>query len=104
MGMVRWLNLDIKDPEAEWQVLGHTLVACGLRLEGSSMRSQYFVPAFVLGRDEQLQTVGTLIVPTAYFQTDDRVIMRINTKQTPLRLGQRLLVTDEFSQYEVMKL
>lgn len=104
MGMVRWLNLDNKDPEAEWQVLGHTLVACGLRLEGSSMRSQYFVPAFVLGKDEQLQMVGTLIVPTAYFQTDDRVIMRINTKQTPLRLGQRLLVTDEFSQYEVMKL
>ena len=104
MGMVRWLNLDTKDPEVEWQVLGHALVACGLRLEGSARRSQYFVPAFVLGRDEQLQTTGTLIVPTAYFQTDDRVIMRISTKQTPLRLGKRLLVTDEFSQYEVMTL
>lgn len=104
MGMVRWLNLDTKDPEVEWQVLGHALVACGLRLEGSARRSQYFVPAFVLGRDEQLQTRGTLIVPTAYFQTDDRVIMRISTKQTPLRLGKRLLVTDEFSQYEVVTL
>lgn len=104
MGVVRWLNLDTKDPEVEWQVLGHALVACGLRLEGSARRSQYFVPAFVLGRDEQLQTTGTLIVPTAYFQTDDRVIMRISTKQTPLRLGKRLLVTDEFSQYEVMTL
>lgn len=104
MGVVRWLNLDTKDPEVEWQVLGHALVACGLRLEGSVRRSQYFVPAFVLGRDEQLQTTGTLIVPTAYFQTDDRVIMRINTKQTPLRLGKRLLITDEFSQYEVVTL
>lgn len=104
MGVVRWLNLDTKDPEIEWQVLGHALVACGLRLEGSVRRSQYFVPAFVLGRDEQLQTTGTLIVPTAYFQTDDRVIMRISTKQTPLRLGKRLMVTDEFSQYEVMTL
>lgn len=104
MGVVRWLNLDTKDPEIEWQVLGHALVACGLRLEGNARRSQYFVPAFVLGRDEQLQTTGTLIVPTAYFQTDDRVIMRISTKQTPLRLGKRLMVTDEFSQYEVMTL
>lgn len=104
MGMARWLNLDAKEPEVEWQVLGHTLVACGLLLEGRETRNRHFVPAFILGRDEQLQTTGTLIVPTAYFQTNDRVIMRINTKQTPLRLGMRLLSTDEFSQYEVVKL
>lgn len=104
MGVVRWLDFNNKNPEIEWQVLGHTLVACGVRLDGGKARSQYFVPAFILGRDEQLQTMGTLIVPTAYFQTDDRVVMRINNKQTPLCLGQRLLFTDEFSQYEVMKL
>ena len=104
MGVARWLNYDSKNPEIEWQVLGHQLVACGLRLEGGETRSRHFVPAFILGRDERLQTTGTLIVPTSYFQTDDRVIMRINSKQTPLRLGQRLLITDEFSQYEVVQL
>lgn len=104
MGVARWLDFDDKQPEVEWQVLGHTLVACGVRLDSGKTRSQHFVPAFILGRDEQLQTMGTLIVPTAYFQKDDRVIIRINNKQTPLRLGQRRLFTDEFSQYEVMKL
>lgn len=104
MGVARWLDFDSKNPEIEWQVLGHQLVACGLRLEGKETRSRHFVPAFILGRDERLQTTGTLIVPTSYFQTDDRVIMRINSKQTPLRLGQRLLITDEFSQYEVVQL
>ena len=104
MGIVRWLNLDGKNPEVEWQVLGHTLVACGLRIEGRDAHIQHFVPAFILGRDEQLQTTGTVIVPTSYFSTNDRVIMRINNKQTSLRLGQRLLFTDEFSQYEVIKL
>lgn len=104
MGVVRWLNLDGKNPEVEWQVLGHTLVACGLRIEGRDAHIQHFVPAFILGRDEQLQTTGTVIVPTSYFSTNDRVIMRINNKQTSLRLGQRLLFTDEFSQYEVIKL
>lgn len=106
MGVARWLDFDSKNPEIEWQVLGHQLVACGLRLEGEARetRSRHFVPAFILGRDERLQTTGTLIVPTSYFQTDDRVIMRINSKQTPLRLGQRLLITDEFSQYEVVQL
>lgn len=104
MGVARWLDFDSKNPEIEWQVLGHQLVACGLRLEGKETRSRHFVPAFILGRDERLQTTGTLIVPTSYFQTHDRVIMRINSKQTPLRLGQRLLITDEFSQYEVVQL
>ena len=104
MGVARWLDFDSKNPEIEWQVLGHQLVTCGLRLEGRETRSRHFVPAFILGRDERLQTTGTLIVPTSYFQTDDRVIMRINSKQTPLRLGQRLLITDEFSQYEVVQL
>ena len=104
LGVVRWLSLDIENPEVDWQILGHQLVACGLRLEGTATRSQHFVPAFILGREEHLQTTGTLIVPTSYFQTDDRVIMRINTKQTLLRLGKRLLITDEFSQYEVVQL
>lgn len=104
IGVVRWLDLDDESPEVEWQVLGHQLVACGLRLEGGETRSRHFVPAFVLGRDEQLQTLGTLIVPSSYFQSNDRVVMRINNKQTLLRLKRRLLVTDEFSQYEVVQL
>lgn len=105
LGVVRWLNLDAgENPEVEWQVLGHDLMACGLRLEGRDTRSCHFVPAFILGQDDQLQTLSTVIVPTSYFETNDKVIMRINTKQTSLRLGRRVLVTDEFSQYEVVQL
>ena len=104
IGVVRWFNVDTKNPEVEWQILGHKIVACGLRLEGSKTRSHHFVPAFILGKDEQLQTTGTLIVPPSYFQADDRVVMRIGNKQTSLRLGRRLMMTDKFSQYEVAQL
>ena len=104
IGVARWVHLDDKNLEVEWQVLGHAVVACGIRLEGRETRSQHFVPAFILGGDEQLQTAGTLIVPTAYFQPNDRVTMRINNKQTPLRLEKRVLFTDEFSQYEIVKI
>ncbi|MFP3367439.1 hypothetical protein R0J93_27745, partial [Pseudoalteromonas sp. SIMBA_148] len=79
-----WTNLDSKAPIIEWQVLGHKLVACGLRLEGRELRNRHFVPAFILGRDEQLKTTSTLIVPPSYFQNNDRVVMRIGSKQTPL--------------------
>lgn len=104
MGVVRWLNLDTRNPEVEWQVLGHKLISCGLRLEDRGSRSQHFVPAFMIAGDEQLQTTCSLVVPTSHFQTSDRVIMRLNNKQKSLRLLNPLLVTDEFSQYEVVQL
>lgn len=104
IGVVRWLNLDPEKPEIDWQVLGHQLIACGIRLQDRDSRSRHFVPAFVIGDDEQLQTPSSLIVPTSHFQVGDRVMMRINTKQKTLRLVRRLMMTDEFSQYEVAQL
>lgn len=104
IGVVRWLDMDREKSELDWQVLGHQLIACGIRLQDRDSRSRHFVPAFVVGNDEQLQTGCSLIVPTSYFQEGDKVMMRINNKQKTLRLGQRLLTTDEFSQYEVVQL
>nr|WP_313975303.1 hypothetical protein [uncultured Psychrobacter sp.] len=104
IGVVRWREIDSENPEIDWQVLGHKLIACGIRLHNRDNRSRHFVPAFVVGSDEQLQTVCSLIVPTSHFQVGDKVMMRINSKQETLRLGQRLLMTEEFSQYEVEQL
>ena len=101
IGVVRWMHLDTQHKEVEWQLLSHQLVACGLRLEGEGKRSRHFVPALLLGKDERLQTISSLIIPSSYFQTNDRVVMRIDHKQTHLRLGRRLILTDEFSQYEI---
>ena len=104
MGVVRWLNLDTDTVEVEWQLLGQQAVACELRLEGREIHRHHFVPALLLGKDEQLQTASTLIVSSSYFQTNDRVMMSINNQQTHLRLGRQLLMTDEFSQYEIVQL
>ena len=104
IGVVRWLNLDSEEPELEWQVLGHKLIACGIRLQDRGTRSRHFIPALVVGDDEQLQTVYSLLLPTSHFQTGDRVIMRINNKQKTLRLVRHLMATDEFSQYEVVQI
>ena len=104
IGVVRWREIDSENPEIHWQVLGHKLIACGIRLHNRDNRSRHFVPAFVVGGDEQLQTTCSLIVPTSHFQVGDKVMMRINTKQKKLRLVRRLMINDEFSQYEVVQL
>ncbi|SLJ85429.1 hypothetical protein [Psychrobacter sp. DAB_AL43B] len=103
VGVVRWLTLDTEKPELEWQVLGHKLIACGIRLQDRGARSRHFVPAFIVGGDECLQTADSLLLPTSRFQTGDKVMMRIKDKQKSLRLIRSLMTTDEFSQYEVVQ-
>ena len=61
------------------------------------------MPAFIVGENEQLQTSYSLLLPTSHFQTDDKVVMRINNQQKMLRLGRRLMMSDEFIQYEVLQ-
>lgn len=104
IGVVRWREMDSKEPKLDWQVLGHQLIACGIRLHNRDSRSRHFVPAFVVGSDEQLQTTCSLIVPTSHFQVGDKVVMRISTKQKTLRLVRHMMMTDEFNQYEVAQL
>ena len=107
LGMVRWLNLESKLVEVEWQVLGHELTACALRLDNRGnidQRSQNFIPAFLMAGDEDLQTDYSVIVPSYRFQTGDRVMMRINDNQEPLRLQQCLINSEEFSQYKFVRL
>lgn len=120
IGIVRWLNFDIQktDNQAlydqgpdnqsrtmEWQVLGHELTACALRLDDrDTERSQHFVPALLVGGDEQLQTTCSLLLPAYHFQANDKVMMRLGDKQKPLRLQRSLLSTEGFSQYEIVRL
>lgn len=104
IGVVRWHDLSTQNTEVAWQVLGHKLMACAVRLEERGARGQHFVPAIIISPDEQLQTISSLLVSTSHFQTNDRVVMRINNEQKPLRLLRSLLSTDAFSQYEVVQL
>lgn len=104
MGMVRWLNLDNKPIEIEWQVLGHVLTACALRLDIRDHRGQSFMPAFMVAGDEDLQTEFTIIVPPHHFQSNDKVMLRINDKQKTLCLQQCLINSEEFSQYKVIQI
>ena len=107
LGMVRWLNLESKPIEVEWQVLGHELTACALRLDNRgniNQDSQSFIPALLMAGDEDLQTDYSVIVPSYLFQTGDRVMMRINDTQEPLRLQQCSINSEEFSQYGFARL
>ncbi|TXD98498.1 hypothetical protein ES754_06230 [Psychrobacter frigidicola] len=104
LGMVRWLTIDEEYIEVEGQILGHAPKACALRLDNRDSRSQSFIPALLLAAEDTLQTTSSLLVPSYHFKTDDKVIIRLNDQQQRLRLQRSLLNTEEFTQYEVIRL
>ncbi|ALF60158.1 hypothetical protein [Psychrobacter urativorans] len=104
LGMVRWLTIDAEYVEAEAQILGNAPTACALRLDNRDNRSQSFIPALLLAAEDDLQTTSSLLVPSYHFKVNDKVIIRLNGEQKPLRLQQTLLSTEEFTQYEVVRL
>lgn len=104
MGMVRWLSFENRHIEVEWQVFGHVLTACALRLDIRDHRSQCFLPAFMIAGDIELQTEFTIIVPPYHFKSNDKVMLRIDDKQKTLCLQQCLINSEEFSQYKVIQI
>lgn len=104
LGMVRWLTIEEEYIEAESQILGHSPKACALRLDNRDKRSESFIPALLLAADDRLQTTASLLVPSYHFKIGDKVIIRLNNKQKSLRLQRSILSTEEFTQYEVMRL
>lgn len=107
LAMVHWLKIEDKHLQIEAQVLGHEPTPCGLRLDNrdnTDTRSRHFIPALLLTGDTLLDTTFSMLVPSYHFEIDDRVIIRLNEKQQSLRLQRRLLMTEEFIQYEVVRL
>lgn len=104
LALIHWLKIEDKYMEIEGEVLGHNPTACGLRLNHRDKRSQNFVPAFLLTGDAMLDSVFTLLVPSHHFKTHDKVVIRLQDKQQSLRLQRCILMTEEFHQYEVVRL
>lgn len=100
LGVVRWLNLDDEDSEVEWQLLGHSLTACAIRLNNHNASNISYVPAFIIAGDHNLHSKNTLLVPSYHFHTRDKAIIRLKQQQKTLRLQRCIMSTKTFSQYE----
>ncbi len=100
IGLVRWLHFKELETVVEWQVLGHQLNACTLRLDNSNAHSFHDVSSIMVAADADLQTKATLLVPPYHFQSHNRVILNIGELEKSLHLQRCLLSTNEFSQFE----
>ncbi len=104
IGLIRWIETQDGVLEAGGRIIGYSATACGLRLENKDSRSQVFVPALLLAGNDTLNTKTTLLVPRHNFRIDDKVVLRIGSDQTLLRLQSVYLSSDDFEQYEILRM
>lgn len=103
LGIVHWAEPKEDHVEVDGRFLGRILSVCGVRLHARDMRSQDFVQAMLLAGDE-LNQQTTLILPRYHFKERDVVVLRVDDKETLLRLEENLLSTDDIEQYQIVRL
>lgn len=103
LGIVYWAQGKEEHVEVDGRFLGRILSVCGIRLNTRDARSQAFVQAFLIAGDE-LNQQTTLVLPRYHFKAGDVVVLRVQTKETTLRLEQNLLTTDEIEQYLIVRI
>lgn len=103
LGLVHWVDAKDDSLEVGGRFLGRVLSVCGIRLNGRDMRGKDFVQALLVSGDE-LNQQTTLILPRYHFKEGDLVILRVEQKETSLRLEKNLLSTDEIEQYEIVRI
>ena len=104
IGLIRWVESRDNIFEAGGRIIGFSATACGVRLETKDNRSQVFVPALLLSGSDKLGSKTTLLLPKFHFRMGDKIVLRIGTKQTLLKLSHVLINSDDFEQYDILKL
>lgn len=103
IGIIHWAETKDNKILADGRFLGRLLTACGVRLSSNDMRSQDFIQGLLVAGDG-LNQQTTLVMPKYHFRAGDTIVLKVSEKQTTLRLEKNLLSTDDFEQYEIVRL
>lgn len=103
LGIVHWASPNNNHVEVDGRFLGRILSVCGIRLNSRDGRGQDFVQAFLVSGDE-LDEQTTLVLPRYHFKEGDVVVLRVEDKETTLRLEKAVLATDNLEQYQIVRL
>lgn len=103
LGIVHWVQPNDEHIEVDGRFLGRLLSVCGVRLNGRDSRTKDFVQALLVAGDG-LNMQTTLVLPRYHFKEGDTVLLRVDTKETTLRLEQNVLTTDDIEQYQIVRL
>lgn len=105
LGMIHWAEPTDTQVSVDGKFFGRILSVCGARLRANAGdgRPQDFIHAILVSGDG-FNHQASLIMPRYHFRQGDSVILRVGSTESALRLEKHLLTTDDFEQYEVVRL
>lgn len=105
LGVIQWAELTDTQIAIDGKFFGKILSVCGIRLRASAgdARPQDFIQGILVAGDGVNQHTS-LVMPRYHFKEGDTVVLRVDTKESTMRLEKSLLVADDFEQYEIVRL
>lgn len=105
LGMIHWAEPKENQIAVDGKFFGRILSVCGIRLRANAgdHRPQDFIQAILVSGDG-IHNQPSLVMPRYHFKENDTVILRVENKESTLRLQRKLLIADDFEQYEIVRL
>ncbi|ELA09624.1 hypothetical protein MOMA_04440 [Moraxella macacae 0408225] len=94
----------ILDIDVMVRLFGRGVIPCGVRLQNPGNRPHNFVPALVIPKNAEFNRhVTTVMMARFGYQTDEKLIMRIDNKDANIRLVELLNITDDVEEYSFIR-
>lgn len=89
-----------------WLTLfGTNIVPCGVRLQNSGSRPPHFVPALIIPNNPGLGHHQTSLMMSRFgYNVDDKLIIRIDSKEVNICLTELLNLTDDVEEYAFVRI
>lgn len=98
-----------QDPHDTTQIvvkmLGEGIIPCGVRIINPESRLPRFMPALIIPKNpDQADSQTSLMMARFGYQVDDKLIIRIDSKEVKIRLTELLEMTDDVENYAFVRI
>lgn len=101
VGVIRWVqSRPDKTAECGVEIIAKKATASGVRLNMHDGRPVHFMRALILPEAKAINRAATIITPSFHFNQQDKIKIRIGDKEAKARLGQQIMATGAFYQYD----
>lgn len=87
------------------KMLGEGIVPCGVRIINPESRLPRFMPALIIPKNpDQANSQPSLMMARFGYQVDDKLIIRIDSKEVRIRLTELIEMTDDVENYAFVRI
>ena len=96
---------DMNTTQISVKMLGEGIVPCGVRIINPESRLPRFMPALIIPRNPKHPSSQTSLMMVRFgYQVNDKLIIRIDSKEVKIRLNELIEITDDIENYTFVRI